>query len=100
MLERQVQFPPELLGRIYPTVNVMNRIIVDRSLRSRLDNLDSRLEFCDESGKTLGYFVPASEQERLLYTWARAEFTDEELERARREPGGLTVSELLADLAD
>ncbi len=77
----------------------MNRIIVDPSLLSKLDNLDSRLEFCDESGKTLGYFVPASEQQRLLYAWARAEFSDEEIEHARAEHGGLTVAEVLADLA-
>ena len=81
-------------------MNPMNKILVDPSLRSRLDNLDSRLEFCDESGKTLGYFVPASEQERLLYAWARAEFTDEEIERARGESGGLTIAEVLADLAE
>lgn len=77
----------------------MNRIVVDPSLLSRLSNLDSRMEFCDESGKTLGYFVPASEQERLLYAWARAAFSDEEIERARAENGGLTVAEVLADLA-
>lgn len=80
-------------------LDVMKRIIVDRSLRSKLDNLDSRLELCDESGEILGYFVPASEQQRLLYAWARAEFTDEEIERARKEPGGLTIGELLAELA-
>ena len=80
-------------------VSVMNRIIVAPSLRSKLDNLDSRLELCDESGKTLGYFAPAWEQERLLYAWARAKFTDEEIERARGEPGGLAIAEVLADLA-
>ncbi len=76
----------------------MNRIIVDQSLRSRLNNLQSRLELCDESGETLGYFVPASERQRLLYAWARAEFTDEEIALARAEPGGVTIAEVLADL--
>jgi len=78
----------------------MNRIMVDAALRSKPDNLESRLELCDESGVTLGCFVPASEREGLLYAWARAEFTDEEIERARREPGGLTIAEVLADLGD
>ena len=48
-------------------MNIMNKIIVDSSLRVRLENLHSRLEFSDESGNTLGCFVPASEQERLLF---------------------------------
>ncbi len=78
----------------------MNKIVVDPPLRSRLDNLDSRLELCDQSGRVLGYFVPASEQRRLLYAWAQAEFTDEEIKCARQEPGGMTIAELLADLAD
>lgn len=78
----------------------MNKIIIEPLLRSKLHNLDSRLELCDPSGKTLGYFVPASEHERLLYAWARAEFTDEEIERARAEPGGLNIAEVLADLAE
>jgi len=77
----------------------MNKIIVDPSLRLKLHNLDARLEFCDESGKTLGYFVPACELQRLLYAWAQGEFTDEEIERARGEPGGLSIAEVLADLA-
>ncbi len=76
----------------------MNKVIVDPSLLSRLDNLDSRMELCTESGETLGYFVPASEQHRLLYAWAREEFTDEEIERAQAEPGGLTIAEVLAEL--
>jgi len=32
-----------------------------------LQPLDSRAEFCDESGMTLGYFVPVSEERELLY---------------------------------
>lgn len=78
----------------------MNKVIIDSALRSKLQNLDSRLEFRDESGRTLGYFVPASEQQRLLYAWARTEFSDEEIERARNEPGGLSIAEVLAELHD
>ena len=78
----------------------MNTIVVDPLLRSKLNNLDSRLELRDESGEVLGYFVPASERERLLYAWAQAEFTDEEIASARREPGGLAIAEVLADLGE
>lgn len=82
------------------TVNAMDRVILDSSIRVRLGNLHSRLEFCDESGEVLGYFVPASERQQLLYAWARGEFADEEIERARREPGGFSLAEVLADLHD
>ena len=80
--------------------NGMDKVRVEPLVRAKLCNLDSRLELCDESGKTLGYFVPVSEQHRLLYAWARAEFTDEEIEAARAEPGGLPIAEVLAGLAD
>jgi len=76
----------------------MNKVMVDPLVRSRLQNLQSRLELCDESGETLGYFVPTSERDRLLYAWARDQFTDEEIESARNEPGGVTITEILADL--
>ena len=78
----------------------MNRIVVEPSIRASLDNLSSRLELCDESGEILGYFVPASERDPLLYAWARTEFTDEEIDLALQEPGGLTIEEVLADLGD
>ena len=77
----------------------MNRVFVEPSLRAKLHNLDSRLELCDESGNTLGFFVPVSEQQRLLYVWAQAEFSDEEIELAQAERGGLNLAEVLADLA-
>ena len=76
----------------------MNRVVLDQSVRSKLRELDSRLEFCDEAGNTLGYFIPAAERQRLLYAWARGEFTDEEIQRARGEAGGFSLAELLAEL--
>jgi hypothetical protein len=76
----------------------MNRIVVDQTLRSRLRNLDARLELCDEAGTVLGYYVPASERQRLLYEWARVQFSDDELARARAEPGGFSIAEILAGL--
>lgn len=75
----------------------MERLIVDPSLRDRLAGLDSDLELCDEQGRTLGYFTPAAGDQRP-YDWAKAQFTDEELDQARREPGGRTTAEVLARL--
>jgi len=76
----------------------MNRIVVDQTLRTKLQNLDARLEFCDEAGAVLGYFVPASERRRLLYEWARGQFSDDELAKARAQSGGFTLAEILAEL--
>ena len=76
----------------------MNRIVVDPSLQSRLWNLDTRLELCDEAGTVLGYYIPASERRRLIYDWARDQFSEEELARSRAEPGGFSLAEILAEL--
>jgi len=78
----------------------MTRVVVDASLQVKLPQVDVSFEFCDESGRTLGYYVPAPAQLRHLYDWARGEFTDEEIERARLEPRGLTTAEVLARLRD
>jgi hypothetical protein len=76
----------------------MNRLVVDEPFRSKLQDVESRLELCDDAGNTLGYFVPASERQRLLYAWARGEFTDEEIQRARAESGGFSLAQILAEL--
>ena len=77
----------------------MTRIVVDDSLLNRLQNLAGELVFCDEAGRTLGYFLPAGGSDADLYGWARSEFTDDELERARREPGGISTDDLLRTLS-
>ncbi|MFQ5734726.1 MAG: hypothetical protein ACE5KM_22560 [Planctomycetaceae bacterium] len=76
----------------------MNKVIVDEELRTRLQNLDVQIEFCDETGATLGYFRPVSAEERDVYDWAKRAFSDEEIEAARNEEGGLTTQELLEHL--
>ena len=78
----------------------MNRIIIDGELRSRLDNLDSQMELCDESGRILGYYVPAAVCDPSLHQWARDQFTEKEIDRARAEPGGLSIGEVLDGLDD
>jgi hypothetical protein len=80
--------------------HAMNKIIVDSVVRTRLDNLSSAMELCDESGVTLGYFVPASDRERALYKWIQESVTDEELQHAFKEIGEYPLDEVLADLKD
>ena len=76
----------------------MEKVIVDADLRSRLHNLDSTLVLCDEAGQVLGHYVPAPDRLPWAYDWARTAFTDDELERARQEPGGRTTAEVLERL--
>jgi hypothetical protein len=79
----------------------MGKVILDAELKAKLNGLHQELEFCDEEGKTLGHFVPAKAYRELLYTWAKAQFTDEEIEQARREvraEGGYTTAEVIAHI--
>jgi hypothetical protein len=78
----------------------MTKVVVDRQVQSKLHNLCSDLEFRGESGRTLGYYTPVANQGAPLYEWAQREFTDNEIDRARRKPGGLTINELLQGLGD
>jgi hypothetical protein len=79
-------------------MTLMTKLVVDPTLRTKLENVESELELCDESGRTLGYFVPATQNLRELYDWAKTQITDEELERRKNEPGGRTTAEVLARL--
>jgi hypothetical protein len=79
----------------------MQKVILDPDLQARLKGLADHLEFCDETGRTLGFFLPPDVHHELLYAWAKSQFSDEELEQARRElkdEGGLTTAEAIAYL--
>ncbi len=77
----------------------MSKIILDADLKARLNGLDEELELCDTDGRTLGHFIPPEMYRELMYAWAKAQFAnEEELEKARQEPGGLTTAEAIAYL--
>jgi hypothetical protein len=76
----------------------MNKVTLDPELRSKLDDLDSEFEVCDESGRTLGYYLPAERHRKLLYALARSQVSDEELAQAQGQLGGRSLAEILADL--
>lgn len=76
----------------------MPKLTLDPQLQAKLQNLTTELELCDESGKTLGFFLPAQRHRELIYAWLNAQVSDEELEEARREGGGRPLSQILADL--
>jgi hypothetical protein len=76
----------------------MSRVTLDQSLRSKLNDLESQTEICDEAGQIVGYYVPATWHRKMLYAWAKIQFTDDELEMARQQAGGRSLSAILADL--
>lgn len=76
----------------------MNQVTVSSQLRTRLESVDSEAELRDESGQLVGYFVPPELHRDLLLAWSRATVSDEELDRASREPLGRTLNEIWADL--
>ncbi len=78
----------------------MGKLIVDKELQSKLNGLNSELEVCDGSGKTLGRFLPEESYRKLCYAAviAACPFSDEELARRRQETGGLSLPEILKSL--
>ena len=76
----------------------MTTVIIDKDLREKLQDLEHEVKFCDESGRTVGRYLPEAEYTKLLYERARNMFSDEELEKAAREPGGISTAQLLARL--
>jgi len=61
--------------------------------------LTEQLELCDETGKTVGHFLPDELYKRLVYDWVKAQTTEEELRRISQEPGGRSLAEIWASLA-
>jgi hypothetical protein len=81
-----------------PEEQEMNRVLVDDAMRTTLGKLHSQAEFCDESGKVLGYFIPAEQDRQSLREWVHSRISDEELEKRDQEPGALTTAEVLKRL--
>jgi hypothetical protein len=77
----------------------MSRVILDQQMRSKLNGLNEQVEICDESGNTLGHFVPESLYREFLVAWSRSNLSDEDLERRRQEPRGRTLAEIWQKLS-
>jgi hypothetical protein len=78
----------------------MTRLVLDAETAARFKDVGERVELCDASGRTLGYFHPANGRDYLTDEERRGPFSDEELERRRREPGGKPLSEVLKRLEE
>ncbi|HEX8200088.1 MAG TPA: hypothetical protein VF590_06345 [Isosphaeraceae bacterium] len=74
----------------------MSKIIIDSATASILQSQTGRVELCDDSGRTLGYFTPR--QDRSLYEGVEIPFTEEELRQAEQATERYTTEEVLAYL--
>jgi hypothetical protein len=74
----------------------MTKIIVDETLRSKLHNLRQPLEFCDESGRVLGNFLPAPDLSD--FEPCDPEISEEELRQREESSDWYTIQEVLARL--
>ena len=72
----------------------MDRITIDSALRKQFDACSVPVEICDQAGRTLGHFVPASTS-RLSDD---CPYSDEDLSRMRQEEGGHTLPEIWKSL--
>ena len=75
----------------------MVRITTDQELRERLGGLTETAELFDESGRSVGFIVPARSVP-LVRPEDRCPYTPEELAEMRAEPGGQTLDEIWKEL--
>ncbi len=71
----------------------MSKVQLDAELRAKLKGLSQQVEVCDESGLTVGVFLPLAAYEKLLYASGEIPFTKEEIARFRSEKGGCSLAE-------
>ena len=73
----------------------MSKITLDPVLRSKLNGLNEELEVCNESGETVGHYLPTATYQKLLYQIAEAQYprSKDELAKLRNQTGGTTLAE-------
>ncbi len=73
----------------------MTKLTVDPELRAKLGDFQDLVEFCDESGRVVGFFhpVPPTSQSRT-----NSPISDEEIEGARGQRTGRPLRDVLVDL--
>jgi hypothetical protein len=70
----------------------MTKLTVNADMQAKIAGLNDFAELCDESGRTLGYFFPPGTLTAL------SPFSDEEIERRRKDRSGRPLSDILKDL--
>lgn len=78
----------------------MQKITLNEALRTQLNGLDANVELCDESGRTLGHFVPLAEYRKLLTAVAEGQcpYSEEELQKFEQQTDGRPLAEIWKSL--
>lgn len=110
MSARRAAVPPAARSRYTTGTNSEGRavttLILDDDLKAKLEGLTRRVEVRDETGKTVGWFVPEEEERlRRQYAEAKEAFAREEAEEAARGivrqwdgTNGKTTAEAIAEV--
>ena len=85
------------VNQVHLRFDTMGKIILDPTLRAKLNGLTESMEVCDENDKTVGMFLPKSEYQQLLANF-EIPFSQEEIERRRNSGGGCSLDEIWARL--
>jgi hypothetical protein len=76
----------------------MSKVTLDDATRAKLPTHVEHAELFDAAGRRIGHFLSHDAYMKLIYAWAKTEFTDEEAERAWNSylaHGGVSTREAL-----
>ncbi len=76
----------------------MTKLSLDQVTAATLARIDGEVELCDESGRTLGYYVAKKPTPTYDELWASCPTPLEELKRRAREETGRPLDEILREL--
>jgi hypothetical protein len=76
----------------------MSTVTIDSATAAKFEAQTGEVEVRTSDGRLVGVFTPLREGTPEDYEWARQHFTQEEIEVARKEPGGYTTAEVLQHL--
>jgi hypothetical protein len=75
--------------------NLMDKVILDPALREKLNGLDREVELCDETGRTVGHYLPDAVYRKLVLASLKIRLTEEEIEQRRQQKGtGRSLAEI------
>ncbi len=75
----------------------MSSVVLDSEALARLRQAEGLVEIRDQAGRLVGYFTPPGEQPRIVSPYRDVDipFTNEDLDRFERDPGGRSLDEIL-----
>ena len=76
----------------------MTKVVLDTGFLSKLAGIRETALLCDESGRVIGYFEPLEPPTGKGEDGAESPFSDDEIERFRKQRSGRSLQDILAAL--